>query len=367
MGIILGAALAVSIRANAAPSGPVAPTQEQQQGADAFAETAFVSPVTVLAACPAPNIPQSAVAPCAQAAALLQALRRAAVALPKNVGIRLGLPQQELHLALAAQLYTPLVRCLPDNTCAVTLLLRPNAQQTVNESLCAQHLLQARGQLLQATEKLLHAAAALPPATRGSSWFRARVSPPDAPQPQREATLADHLDALYLAQGSLRLSKSGWLVDAQSLPVLEEATHKLHDNALLRLLLAEAQLQRNMPQQSIHSCTQALQLDPGMSRARYIRALAHWRLEQTGLAESDLTASLEYAPLLSDQEKARRLRARGALRMLRNASNMCSDFSNACALGDCEGLAQARSRGFCLPEAITTETAQPMRPASTQP
>ena len=120
--------------------------------------------------------------------------------------------------------------------------------------------------------------------------------------------------------------------------------------AALQLLLAEAQLQAGMPQRSIHSCSAALDLAPGLARARYIRALAHWRLQQMALAEDDLSAALNTTDeaFLRTPDRVRMLRARGALRMLRNnAQGMCSDLTAACALGDCEGLAAARNQLFC--------------------
>ena len=107
----------------------------------------------------------------------------------------------------------------------------------------------------------------------------------------------------------------------------------------------------DMPQRSIASCTAALELAPDLGRARYIRALAHWRLQQLALAEDDLSAALEATtnafPHTSD--KVRLLRARGALRMLRsNEPGMCDDLAAACALGDCDGLAAARGQQMCL-------------------
>ena len=83
-----------------------------------------------------------------------------------------------------------------------------------------------------------------------------------------------------------------------------------------------------------------------------MRALAHWRLHQLALAETDLNAALQNTliPPPHGQEQIRRLRARGAVRMLRGHYDaMCEDFTSACGLGDCEGLAEARQRGHCRP------------------
>ena len=112
------------------------------------------------------------------------------------------------------------------------------------------------------------------------------------------------------------------------------------------------QLRRGLPLQSVTSCDAALALAPGLNRARYIRALGHWRLQQLALAEDDLTSSLDARHGLAPQgeDRARRLRARGAVRMQRrDLAGMCEDFGAACALGECEGLMLARSQGYCLP------------------
>ena len=147
----------------------------------------------------------------------------------------------------------------------------------------------------------------------------------------------------------------GWLAGAQSMPLLEDLAERVPESALVRLLLAEARLRAGLPQQCMEAASAALRRAPDMTRARYVRALAHWRLQQLALAEEDLDAALRAtpAPVGSAAHDARRrgiLRARGALRMLRgNTEGMCEDLTAACALGDCEGLAAVRGRGQCLP------------------
>lgn len=165
----------------------------------------------------------------------------------------------------------------------------------------------------------------------------------------------------------------GWLARAQSMPLLEELAERVPESALVRLLLAEARLRAGLPQQCMEAASAALRRAPEMTRARYVRALAHWRLQQLALAEEDLDAALRAtpAPVGSAAHDALRrgiLRARGALRMLRgNTDGMCEDLTAACALGDCEGLAAVRGRGQCLPpEGLpepATDTLPPRLPA----
>lgn len=192
----------------------------------------------------------------------------------------------------------------------------------------------------------------------------AASTPPEA---RRAATCA--LQALL---GEVRLllqrAADGWLAGAQDMPLLEELAGRAPESALVRLMLAEARLRAGLPQQSMDAASAALRLAPDMARARYVRALAHWRLQQLALAEEDFDAALRTtpAPVGSVAHDGRRrdiLRARGALRMLRgNEDGMCEDLTAACALGDCEGLAAVRGRGRCLPPGGLPEAASPVVP-----
>lgn len=165
---------------------------------------------------------------------------------------------------------------------------------------------------------------------------------------------SDRLQALLRAQDLMEADAEGWLVPDGVLPRLERASARLPQSPTVWLLLAEAQLRRGLPLQSVASCDAALALAPGLNRARYIRALGHWRLQQLALAEDDLTSSLDARHGLAPQgeDRARRLRARGAVRMQRrDLTGMCEDFGAACALGECEGLILARAQEYCLPSA----------------
>lgn len=165
---------------------------------------------------------------------------------------------------------------------------------------------------------------------------------------------SDRLQALLRAQDLMEADAEGWLVPDGVLPRLERASARLPQSPTVWLLLAEAQLRRGLPLQSVASCDAALALAPGLNRARYIRALGHWRLQQLALAEDDLTSSLDARHGLAPQgeDRARRLRARGAVRMQRrDLTGMCEDFGAACALGECEGLILARAQAYCLPSA----------------
>ncbi|WP_232221607.1 translation initiation factor IF-2 [Desulfovibrio sp. 6_1_46AFAA] len=322
----------------------------------------------------------------ARASAWLAALHRAVIAFPQRREIRMGAVAPAERLALAAQLYRAAAPPLADAPNAakapdtaedsplhVALSLTPRSQAGTELILALRNpeLLALRHTLISETRDTLEimdrhwpgGTAALQPATPG-------VKTPEVErdfwQTRDWQRMSARLNGLWLAQAALDLTPEGWLTGAEALSTLERATREAPRSPTVRLLLAEAQLQRNLPQQSIESCTEALRLAPGSNlisgRARYIRALAHWRLQQLALAEDDLNAALHTRTPSAPQgaEQARRLRARGAVRMLRrNYPGMCADFSAACALGDCEGLAVARAQKYCRTRAAAAPESGP--------
>ena len=322
----------------------------------------------------------------ARASACLAALHRAVIAFPQRREIRMGAVAPAERLALAAQLYraaappladTPNAAKAPDTAedsplhVALSLTSRPQAGTELILALRNPELLALRHTLISETRDTLEimdrhwpgGTAALQPATPGVKTPEVERGFWQARDWQR---MGARLNGLWLAQAALDLTPEGWLTGAEALNTLERAAREAPRSPTVRLLLAEAQLQRNLPQQSIESCTEALRLAPGSNlisgRARYIRALAHWRLQQLALAEDDLNAALHTRTPSAPQgaEQARRLRARGAVRMLRrNYPGMCADFSAACALGDCEGLAVARAQKYCRTRAAAAPESGP--------
>ena len=330
----------------------------------------------------------------ARASAWLTALHRAVSAFPQRREIRMGAVAPAERLALAAQLYraaAPPLADAPDAAkaagsaedsplhVALSLTSRPQAGTELILALRNPELLALRHTLISETRDTLEimdrhwpggtaavrgtVPAAKTPETAASPSERTKRDFRQARDWQR---MGARLNGLWLAQAALDLTPEGWLTGADALSTLERAAREAPRSPTVRLLLAEAQLQRNLPQQSIESCTEALRLAPGSNlisgRARYIRALAHWRLQQLALAEDDLNAALHTRTPSTPQgaEQARRLRARGAVRMLRrNYPGMCADFSAACALGGCEGLAVARAQKYCRTRAATAPQSAP--------
>ena len=286
----------------------------------------------------------------ARAEAWLAALGDALPHCPVTGSAGLAVPAPQ-RLALLAQLYAAAAPPLPDNQkdarlpdgvrVALQLVPRPDTARLVQLVMQNPELLALRQRLLDDT------AAAVDTIRRhwgtGTSDMLTDVW---ATRDWKRAT--DNLQGLWLTQRALDLSAEGWLAGPGSLAALTLACRLSPDNPVAHLLLAEARVQRNLPQQAVAAATDALRLWPELGRARYVRAFAHWRLHQLALAEDDFSASLHQTPAPQGPELARRLRARGAVRLVQQKLDlMCEDFSQACALGDCDGLAHAREQGFC--------------------
>ena len=388
------------------PSGQNTPLPDDTPFASKPGPLPLATPISQSAQCPAAPLPPHVQRSCAEAAAQLQALHAAAAQLPNRRDIRMGITEAEERTALAAELYTPLIegelatagtgQSSGAQGVTVTLLARPDAAETLLRLLRNPDVLALRHLLLTHLAQSLalapqialeyesvefYSRTKLTPGS-GGTWYVAKVTAPGQleqhpptpimPDAQHEAArkraltkadnLAAEIAACLTALGALRLSPEGWLTSAEALPKLENAAAALPRSAAVQLLLAEAQLQAGMPQRSIHSSSAALELAPTLARGRYIRALAHWRLQQMALAEDDLSAALNTADdtFLRTPDRVRMLRARGALRMLRNKTEgMCSDLTAACALGDCEGLAAARNQMLCTGQAEGESAAQP--------
>jgi tetratricopeptide (TPR) repeat protein len=166
-----------------------------------------------------------------------------------------------------------------------------------------------------------------------------------APYSARIVLLAEQLEALWQLGSILPQREGGRWHDPQAaLPLLRQAAALDSEYAVLPYLLGEVVFQLDRPQVAIAELDRALALNPERAGAFYTRGLAYLRLQLPALAERDLSAALAF-----DASHAAWWRARGALRMIRNETGpMCEDFTEACARGDCEGLAVARERGQCL-------------------
>ena len=137
-----------------------------------------------------------------------------------------------------------------------------------------------------------------------------------------------------------------------------ELAEKLGNSAVLWSLVAEARERADLPQGALLAADNALKYsDPASvqsvwlkSEIYYIRALAHWKMSQPALAETDLEtgARLLEREGIRGAPLARLYSKLGDFYFLRNNfEDMCRAFERACASGDCARLAEALREGKC--------------------
>ncbi|MBO4335406.1 MAG: hypothetical protein J5846_06185 [Desulfovibrio sp.] len=241
----------------------------------------------------------------------------------------------------------------------VTAIFSATPRQTVQELLARStcfDLLHAAEHLVLATEKTLQ--------SMDQHWPKGRLYTADLghnaqsqTKPEKDTwteedwlAAAHSLEAFWLGVQALDATSDDWLTNAQELEHLEKAVSWQAADPCLLSLLAEARLLHDLPQLCVETATRALAQAADLPRTRYLRALAHWQLQQLGLAENDLSVILQ-APASEPVTLLPYYRARGAVRLLLGRfPGMCEDFTQACSLGDCDGLKHARSLMHCLPQ-----------------
>ncbi len=157
-------------------------------------------------------------------------------------------------------------------------------------------------------------------------------------------SLGRRLETLETYLELLRDFKQTWLAPHEAAPILEHLSRLDPSNPLIWMGLAEAMLLTERPYEAMDAIRTATALPDVPARAFYVSGLACLRLHLPANAVKDFNEAIALQP-----DKAAWWRARGAARLLSEEKEaMCSDFYQACALGDCEGLVEVRKRGFCL-------------------
>ena len=292
------------------------------------------------------HVPETAARRIAGTTAWLVALERATDALSAASLVQWGTEDAAGRQALVSAVFTPTVRSsLKGQQVSVQVRLSTSlrtVEARLRKMLHEREILQLRAEMLKMEREktgearaLLELPVALSLAGR-SAAHEARIT-----------LLAGQLEALWQLGGILPQREGGrWRDPEAALPVLRQAAAMDPEYAPLRYLLGEMLLQLDRPQDALTELDKSLALKPDLAGALYMRGLAYLRLQLPTLAERDLSEALA-----RDASRAAWWRARGALRMIRNETvPMCEDFTQACARGDCEGLAVARERGLCLAE-----------------
>jgi tetratricopeptide (TPR) repeat protein len=294
------------------------------------------------------DVPESAARRVARTAAWLDALARTTETLAAASLVRYGTEEVLDRQALVSAVFTPAVRSSVQGRQVVVHVRLSTPQRTVEERLRnmlhEREMLRLRAEMLklerekaEEARRLMELPIALQRDLHGGS----------VAQSARIVLLAEQLEALWRLGSMLPQREGGrWREPQVALAALQQAAAWYPDYAPLRYLLGEVLLQLDRPQDAITELDKALNVRPELAGALYARGLAYLRLQLPMLAERDLSAAL-----MRDASYAAWWRARGALRMIRNEfAPMCEDFTQACARGDCEGLAVARERGLCLAE-----------------
>jgi len=294
------------------------------------------------------HVPETAARRIAGTLAWLDALSRTTNALSGAGLVRWGAEEGAGRQALVSAVFIPTVSSTLQGR-RVSVRVRLSApQRTVEDRLRKilpeRETLQLRAELLRLEREKAGEARGLlerPVALRRLLTGRSAVDG------TRIVLLAEQLEVLWQLGNLLPQREDGrWRDPQAALPVVQQALALDLDSAVLPYLLGEILLQLDRPQDALTELDKALALNPELAGALYMRGLAYLRLQMPALAERDLSAALAY-----DASHAAWWRARGALRMMRNENGpMCEDFTQACARGDCEGLAVARERGLCLNE-----------------
>ncbi len=186
-----------------------------------------------------------------------------------------------------------------------------------------------------------------------ASGIKAQTSQNSLPQTLQEsaAKVGRSLEALWLVDKALEHFDEVWQTPHETMELMQQALALAPHLPLVWTCLGEAQLLMDLPKAALQSLDTALRLEPMRGRALYIRALTYLRLQQPSLAKIDIDAALTV-----HAENAHWLEARGAThKLLEEYDAMCQDFTKACALGQCQGLQNARARQWCLPSADFTQ------------
>jgi tetratricopeptide (TPR) repeat protein len=291
------------------------------------------------------HVPEAVARRVARTTAWLDALEKMTAALSAARLVQWGAEEAQGRQALASAVFTPAMHSTRKGVHIFAHVRLSASQSTVEERL---------RKILHEREKLELLAEMLTLEREKAEEARGVIERPGllrrgmrglrAAEHARIVQLADQLEALWLLRFLLPQREGGrWRDPQAALPVLQQAAALDPGYAPLRQLLGEALLQLDRPQDALAELDKALAAHPALAGALYMRGLAYLRLQLPALAEHDFSAALA-----RDGSHAAWWRARGALRMIRNEIGpMCEDFTRACALGDCEGLAVARERGEC--------------------
>ncbi len=156
--------------------------------------------------------------------------------------------------------------------------------------------------------------------------------------------VSNRIKALHIYFLELNAFDSTWTKPDQTVLALSEAMILDPDNTLLLLGIGECLVLLNRPYEGI-KVLQKIALNSELhARVLYMQGMASLQMYLPALAIKDITYALEL-----DAEHPEWWNALGIAKLLSgDTKDMCGDFYQACAMGDCDGLIEVRKQNFCL-------------------
>lgn len=220
----------------------------------------------------------------------------------------------------------------PDNlrNAIQNALLRPDSLELYAAVLANQRL------LLQSYDALADALLSLRHPTDGGKEEMHRLQ-----------SIIHEIKALEVYLALLPTYGQSWSAPHQVSDTLTRAKELSPKNPLILAGLAEALLQLDRPVQALDNVSQAIALNPDFARAYDIKGAALLRQRLPALAAESFGRAIALAP----HNPAYHLHRASAYLVQEEEQGMCSDFQQACGLGNCEGLQWAKRLGRCMGDA----------------
>lgn len=286
--------------------------------------------------------------PLARASAWIAALQRGCKLLPSSADLRLrrtGLNPGLASLACAA-LYFPIDVVTPENSQSkqirVFLKFPPKPQIALDKIFSDSYLLLLEMSLIKETQDIITELRLI--------WPDSSPAPSHSPGIEK---LSRELSSLWVARDLIELTLFG------GSPLWGPAFKSIPESVAIRLALSMESQDISQAEGITHLLLR-LEADQKdtlwtqlAARALYQRGKSHERLHQPGLAEADYSAALARMVKAGNDDEftARLYISRADLRGQRdNYDAMCKDYIAGCALGSCQGLSNARLRGYCTEE-----------------
>ena len=155
--------------------------------------------------------------------------------------------------------------------------------------------------------------------------------------------VARKVEALDLYSAQLRSYDEGWPDPQGVLTSMDKALELDPDNVIFEVARAEALTRLDRVYEALDALNEAAKHPDFPSRGHAARGIAQLRLHMPSLAVHDFSRALA-----ERSDKAAWWHARGAAKLLAGElDTLCDDLEKACALGDCQGLANVRTRKLC--------------------